>query len=86
MGTVERTVPFVELEGGEAVEVYVGVTVRVPVTSTIEAAVDLAYQVADSLDALPLEPAVEAAGASVSAPTGMMGYLVDSGGSPLVEV
>ena len=86
MGTVERTVPFVELEGGEAVEVYVGVTVRVPVTSTIEEAVDMAYRVADSLDALPLEPEVVASGATVSAPTGMMGYLVDSGGSSLVEV
>ena len=70
----------------EAVEVYVSVTVRVPVLSTVEEAVDIAYDVADALDGLPLEARYAAAGVTISAPTGMMGYLVDEGGSPIVEL
>lgn len=82
----EKAVPFVTLEGGEHVEVYVGVTVRVPVRGSVEDAVDVAYRVADSLDGLPLEAYAVEAGASVSAPTGMMGYLLDGGDSALVEI
>jgi hypothetical protein len=69
----------------EYVEVYVSVTVRVPVLSTVEEAVDIAYEVADGLDGLPLESRYAAAGATISAPTGLMGHLVDEGGSVLVE-
>ena len=67
------------------VEVYVGLTVRVPIRESVDRALNLANRVADALDAYPLPPEWEAAGVKFSAPTGLESSIVDAAGNVLRE-
>lgn len=68
-----------------SVEVYVSLTVQVPIKESVDQALQLANAVADSLDGYPLPPEWEAAGVKFSVPTGMEAVIVDAGGSVIKE-
>lgn len=71
---------------GCSVEIRVSVTVSVPIGDDLDEAVAAALEIADSLDAYPLESKHLQVGAKLSAPTGMDPVIVDAGGGLLLEM